>query len=173
MSRRQALVARWRQLAPREQRLLTLAAGVLALLLGYGLLWSPWQAARERLRSENARLQADLAWLQQLAPQVQALRARQPVVTSSRAADAGPLPVRLDTSLRAAGLGEHLLRLEPAPDASVKLWLDDAPFDRVITWLGELADQGVVIEALGVNPGAAPGRVSARMTVSATAVLPR
>lgn len=169
MSQWQAITTRWRQLSPREQGLLLLAAGVLALLLGYSLLWSPWQAARARLHAENARLRADLVWLQQLAPQVEALRAQRP----AQAVTDGPLPVRLDTSLRAAGLAEHLLRLEPAPDGSVKMWLNDAPFDRAITWLGELADQGVLVEALGLNPGAAPGLVSVRMTVSAMSDLPR
>lgn len=161
MSRWTALTAHWRRLAPREQRLLLLAAAVLALLLGYGLLWSPWQAARERLRADNARLRADLAWLQQLAPQVQALRARQP---AAGAQAGGPLPVRLDASVRAAGLGEHLSRLEPAADGSVKLWLNDAPLDGVLAWLAELAAQGVLVEALGLGPGAGPGLVNARAT---------
>jgi general secretion pathway protein M len=164
MSQWQAITTRWRQLSPREQGLLLLAAGVLALLLGYSLLWSPWQAARARLHAENARLRADLVWLQQLAPQVQALRAQQPTAASAKGSSAGPLPVRLDTSLRAAGLGEHLLRLEPAPDGSVNLWLNDAPFDSLIAWLGKLAAQGVVVEALNLHSGAGTGLVSARLT---------
>ncbi len=164
MSRWQAIAERWRQLAVREQGLLLLAAGVLALLLGYSLLWSPWQATRERLRAENARLQADLAWLQQLAPQVEALRAQQPATATAE----GALPVRLDASLRAAGLGEHLLRLEPAPDGSVKLWLSDAPFDRLLAWLGELGAQGVTVQSLGVSPTATPGLVSARLSLGGT-----
>lgn len=161
MSRWTALTAHWRRLAPREQRLLLLAAAVLALLLGYGLLWSPWQAARERLRADNARLRADLAWLQQLAPQVQALRARQPAATAQAG---GPLPVRLDASVRTAGLGEHLSRLEPAADGSVKLWLNDAPLDGVLAWLAELDAQGVAVQSLSLGPGAGPGLVNARVT---------
>lgn len=163
MSPWQAIMTRWRQFTPRERGLLLLTAGVLALLLGYGLLWSPWQAARGRLGAENARLQADLAWLQQLAPQVEALRAQQPAQVAAE----GPLPVRLDSSLRAAGLGEHLLRLEPAPDGSVKLWLNDLPFDTLLTWLGELGAQGVTVQSLGSSPTATPGLVSARLSVGA------
>lgn len=167
MSQWQAISARWRRLAPREQRLLVLAASVLTLLLGYSLLWSPWQATRARLATENQRLRGDLAWLQQLAPQVQALRAQQPAAALASDAAVGPLPVRLDTSLRAAGLGEHLQRLEPAPDGSVRLWLSDAPFDSAMAWLGELTAQGVGIEALGLSPGAASGLVGVRMMVRA------
>lgn len=161
MSRWTAMTAHWRRLAPREQRLLLLAAAVLALLLGYALLWAPWQAARERLRADNARLRADLAWLHQLAPQVQALRAQQPAATAQVG---GPLPVRLDASVRTADLGEHLSRLEPAADGSVKLWLDDAPADGVLAWLAEVSAQGVAVESLGLGPGAGPGLVNARAT---------
>ncbi|MGK2943060.1 MAG: type II secretion system protein GspM [Immundisolibacter sp.] len=160
MSQWQALKTRWRQLSPREQSLLSIAAGVVALLLAYSLVWAPWQAAREQLRAENGRLRTDLAWLHQLAPQVQALRAQRPAA----AATAGPLPVRLDSSLRTAGLGQHLLRLEPAPDGSVRLWLHDAPFDTVIAWLGQLTAQGVVLEVLDMGAGPGPGLVAARVT---------
>lgn len=164
MSRWQVIAERWRQLAVREQRLILLAAGVVALLLGYSLLWSPWQAKRERLLAENARLQADLAWLRQLAPQVEALRAQQPATATAE----GALPVRLDASLRAAGLGEHLLRLEPAPDGSVKLWLNELPFDSLLVWLGDLGAQGVAVQSLGVDPAAKPGLVSARLSLGGT-----
>lgn len=164
MSRWQAIAERWRQLAVREQRLILLAAGVVALLLGYSLLWSPWQAKRERLLAENARLQADLAWLRQLAPQVEALRAQQPATATAE----GALPVRLDASLRAAGLGEHLLRLEPAPDGSVKLWLNELPFDSLLVWLGDLGAQGVAVQSLGVDLAAKPGLVSARLSLGGT-----
>ncbi len=161
MTRWQTLAARWRRLAPREQRLLMLAAGVLILLLGYALLWSPWQAARDRLRAENARLQADLAWLRQIAPQVEMLRAQQPATVAAE----GPLPVRLDTSLRAQGLGEYLLRLEPATDGTVKLWLNDVPFDALLGWLGALSAQGVTVRSLGVDPATTPGLVGVRVSL--------
>ncbi len=164
MSRRQAITERWRQLAVREQRLILLAAGVVALLLGYSLLWSPWQVQHERLLAENTRLQADLAWLRHLAPQVEALRAQQSVTATVE----GALPVRLDASLRAAGLGEHLLRLEPAPDGSVKLWLNELPFDGLLVWLGNLGAQGVAVQSLDVDPAAKPGLVSARLSLGGT-----
>lgn len=152
---------RWGQLAPRERKLLLLAAGMLTLLALYGLLWSPWQTTRARLLTDSVRLEADLAWLRELAPQVEALRAQQPATVPAE----GALPVRLDASLRAAGLGEHLLRLEPAPDGSVKLWLNELPFDSLLGWLGELGAQGVTVQSLGVDPAGKPGLVSARLSL--------
>ena len=77
MSLRAVSLARWRQRTVRERRVLSLGACVLAALLAYGGLWVPWQATRARLAADNARLTADLAWLQGLAPRVQALRAAQ------------------------------------------------------------------------------------------------
>lgn len=161
MSTVDKLKAGWGQRSVREQRLLLLAAGVLIALLGYALVWSPWQASRARLAADNARLAADLAWLRGLAPQVEALRASQG--SDAQTAD-GPLPVRLDASLRAAGLGEHLQRLEPAADGSVRVWLNDAPFDALAGWLGTLAAQGTAVEALGATPSGKPGVVNAHLT---------
>jgi general secretion pathway protein M len=138
-----------------------LAAGVLIALVGYAAVWSPWQAARARLAADNGRLAADLAWLRGLAPQVDALRATQG--SSAQTAD-GPLPVRLDASLRASGLGEHLQRLEPAADGSVRVWLNDASFDALVGWLGTLAAQGTAVDALGVTPSGKPGVVNAQLT---------
>jgi general secretion pathway protein M len=152
--------AGWRQRSARERRLLLLAAAVLVALLGYGLLWSPWQAARTRLAADNARLSADLAWLQGLAPQVEALRVDQ----GGGAQPEGALPVRLDASLRAAGLSERLQRLEPAADGSVRLWLNDVSFDGLVGWLGTLAAQGTTIDALGATPSGKPGQVNAHLT---------
>ncbi|MGE0810712.1 MAG: type II secretion system protein GspM [Immundisolibacter sp.] len=156
------LKAGWRQRSARERRLLLLAGGVLIALAGHALVWSPWQAARTRRAADNARLAADLAWLRGLAPQVDALRASQ----GSSAPQDGALPVRIDASLRAAGLGEHLQRLEPAADGSVRLWLDDAPFDALVGWLGALAQQGLEARTLGIGSGASAGRVDAQLLLA-------
>lgn len=161
MSLRAVSLARWRQRTVRERRVLSLGACVLAALLAYGVLWVPWQATRARLAADNARLTADLAWLQGLAPRVQALRAAQ----GEDAPAAGALPVRLDASLRAAGFGARLRRLEPAPDGGVRVWLDEVPFDGLVGWLGRVTAQGITVERFGVTPGASPGRVNARLTV--------
>lgn len=163
MSTVDKLKAGWGQRSAREQRLLLLAAGVLLALLGYALVWSPWQASRARLAADNARLSADLAWLRGLAPQVEALRASQS--SGAQTAD-GPLPVRLDASLRAAGLGEHLQRLEPAADGSVRVWLSKVPFDALVGWLDMLAQQGVQTRTLGVGAGANSGQVDAQLLLA-------
>ena len=162
MSTVDKLKAGWRQRSAREQRLLLLAGGVLIALVGYALVWSPWQATRARLVADNARLSTDLAWLRGVAPQVEALRASQ---AGGAPAD-GPLPVRLDASLRAAGLGEHLQRLEPAADGSVRVWFTKVPFDALVGWLDALAQQGVQARTLGVGTGANSGQVDAQLVLA-------
>ncbi|GAB4354234.1 MAG: hypothetical protein Kow0073_10760 [Immundisolibacter sp.] len=161
MSAVDKLKAGWRQRPARERRLLVLAAGVLLALAGDALVWSPWQATRARLAADNARLTADLAWLRGLAPRAQALRAQQRKPTPAT----GALGVRLDASLRAAGFGAQLQRLEPAPDGSARLWLDDAPFDGLVGWLAHITAEGVTVERFVATPGAFPGQVDARLSL--------
>ena len=154
------LKAGWRQRSARERRLLLLAGGVLIALAGHALVWSPWQAARTRRAADNARLAADLAWLRGLAPQVDAVRASQ----GSAAPADGALPVRLDASLRSAGLGEQVQRLEPGADGSVRVWLNDVSFDALAGWLGTLTAQGTAVDAFGATPSGTPGQVNAHLT---------
>ena len=60
-----------------------------------------------------------------------------------------------------------LKRFEPSGEDKLKVWVDDASFDQVITWLARLKSSlGVKVEQISIDKDDDPGKVSARMTLS-------
>jgi len=63
--------------------------------------------------------------------------------------------------------GVVLKRFEPSGDNKLKVWVDDASFDKVMTWLSSLKKSlNVNVEQVSIEKDDAPGQVSARLTLS-------
>lgn len=60
-----------------------------------------------------------------------------------------------------------LKRFEPSGENKLKVWVDDAPFDKMIKWLDRMKKSlGVTVEQITIEKDDSPGLVSARMTLS-------
>lgn len=129
----------WRTLSRRERRIVTGGLAVLLLVAGYLLIWEPWQQRLDGLRGEVADLRADLEWMRQAAPR---LRAAGVDSGTAPAVSGVALATRIERSLRVAGLGETLRRIEPQSDGSLQLWLDNARFSELLNWLSGLGSGG-------------------------------
>lgn len=152
-----ALRAYWRGLAPRERRVLAGGAAAALAVLGYALLWAPWQEELARLRTRVPALEQDLAWMTRAAARLQRLE-------GTARGGLPPLSV-LERSARARGLADAIRQMRPAEDR-VHIALQDAPFDAWLRWLEDLRRQGVAVVAARVERSAAPGRVQVRMTLA-------
>ena len=63
--------------------------------------------------------------------------------------------------------GVALKRFEPSGERELKVWVDDAAFDKVVAWLMELKTRlGVEVEQISLERQEKPGLVSARLTLS-------
>jgi type II secretory pathway component PulM len=100
----------------------------------------------------------DLTWMRVNAPEIQAGGASLPVET-------GEAPVVLvDRVGREAGLGNALRGTQPS-GTGVRVQLEAAPFDTLITWLATLEQRyGLAIESISVDRAAKPGVVNANIT---------
>jgi type II secretory pathway component PulM len=80
-------------------------------------------------------------------------------------ADTGEAPVVLvDRVGREAGLGGALRGTQPNA-TGVRVQLEAAPFDTVISWLDTLDTRyGFALESISLDRGAAPGMVNASVT---------
>ena len=145
-------------LQAREQRVVGIGAVVLgALILFVGILWPLDSAVSSAVKTREMRAN-DLAWMRSNAPEIQSGGA---VVT----ADTGEAPVVLvDRVGREAGLGNALRGTQPS-GAGVRVQLEAAPFDTLVTWLASLEEHyGLAIESISVDRAAKPGVVNANIT---------
>ena len=152
------LLAWYAGLQPREQRVVAvggMAVAVLFLVLG---ILMPLQSAVSGAVRRNETKRQDLAWMQVNAPEIRAAGGQLP-------ADTGEAPVVLvDRVAREAGLASALRGTQPS-GTGVRVQLEAAPFDTLVSWLATLDERhGLAIETITVDRTAQPGMVNASIT---------
>ena len=145
-------------LQQREQRVVAVGAVLLGLIVLAGGILMPLQSALSRAVQATESKRADLAWMRVNASEVRTAGYALP-------ADTGEAPVVLvDRVGREAGLGGALRGTQPNA-TGVRVQLEAAPFDTVISWLDTLDTRyGFALESITVDRGAAPGMVNASVT---------
>ncbi|HKE48933.1 MAG TPA: type II secretion system protein GspM, partial [Rhodanobacteraceae bacterium] len=99
----------WNGLVEREQRIVAIGAVVVALMLGWALVWHPLAAKRIELRDAVDAQRRDLAYVRVAAAEVERLRA---AGTHSRADRQGRSLLALaDATARSSGLEGALRRV--------------------------------------------------------------
>jgi general secretion pathway protein M len=145
-------------LQQREQRVVVIGGVVVAfLVLVLGILL-PLQSAVSSAVKRNQTEREDLAWMQVNAPEIRAAGNQLP-------ADTGEAPVVLvDRVGREAGLASALRGTQPNGNG-VRVQLEAAPFDTLVSWLATLDERyGFAIESITVDRAARPGVVNASIT---------
>ena len=146
-------------LQAREQRVVTLGAAALGILLLFGgVLWPLHSALSTAVERAQTRRE-DLAWMRANAPEILAGSASLPPHTGE------PPVVLVDRVGREAGLGPSMRGTQPSGSTGVRVQLEAAPFDTLIAWLNTLdSHYGLSIESITVDRAARPGVVNASVT---------
>lgn len=124
----------WSARNAREQAILGGGAAVLALVIGYSLLWEPAADGSARLSRSLPALRADLAEMETLAQEARGLTASP---APSLRGDA--LTQALQDSLGQQGL--KATRLAAIGENAVQVQLDKVPFGAVAAWLQDVRQQ--------------------------------
>jgi general secretion pathway protein M len=145
-------------LQEREQRVVGIGAVALAVLLLVGGILLPLQSAVSTAVKRTVTKRDDLAWMQTNAQEIQAGGA-------TMFGDTGEAPVVVvDRVGRETGLGPALRGTQPSGNG-VRVQLEAAPFDTLVTWLATLDERyGLAIESITVDRAARPGVVNANIT---------
>jgi general secretion pathway protein M len=156
------LVAWYEALQTREQRMVTYGGIALALIILFGGILLPLQSAVSGATSRNETKRQDLVWMRANAAEIRASGNNLP-------ADSGEPPVVVvDRVGRAAGLTDSLRGTQPNGNG-VRVQLESAPFDTVVSWVATLDQRyGLSIESISVDRTVKPGLVNASITFSQT-----
>ncbi len=152
------------EMMPSRDRLAlkVLAFSLILLFLYFGL----WQPAYTYKKESSIYLQQqkDL-----LALVVENRPALSKLTSASSANNSSLNSQQLVTSVTnlAKQTGVVLKRFEPSGEREIKVWVDDAAFDKMITWLSTMKRTlNIRVEQISVEKSDGPGLVSARITLA-------
>jgi type II secretory pathway component PulM len=149
-------------LSARERNLVYLASVLLAAAIIYFALVLPVTSTAAKRAARVEQKTADLAWMRQVAPQVMTAAA----AGGGAAGSDESLVVLVDRTGRQAGLGSAIRDQSPSGEHGLRLRLEAASFDVLVTWLVVLQQQyGVSVDAATIDAGTAPGLVNASLTL--------
>ena len=152
-------------LAPREQRMVAIGAVAVVVMLVWGLVLAPLGSATTSARDRVESKRSLLAYIQSAAGELAGI-ADVPVQPDLSGES---LVVVVDRSLRQAGLGQSLTRNQPVGEDGIRVRLENAQFDSLATWLGDIhARSGMAIESASFDKSQAPGRVNASLVLRQT-----
>lgn len=138
-------------LAERERHTVLYGGIAAACLLLVGGLWQLEAAIESSARKVDTKRQ-DLAWMQAVAPRLQAM----PAVDSSES-----LPVALNRTARDAGLADMKLTAPPEENGA-RVRLEGASFDAMVIWLARLQqERGLSVQFATIDKAGAEGLVDA------------
>jgi general secretion pathway protein M len=150
-------------LAPRERTMVSVAAVVILLALGYVAAWNPLSSRVARLEKSVEERQAVKQWMEQAAVEANQLR-------STAGAGGGDehrsLLAVVDQTAKQSQLAPAVKRIEPEGQELVRVSLERASFDDLVLWLGSLQRTfGVRVADISIERQAETGRVNARLTL--------
>lgn len=152
----------WESRAPRERLILIIALLALGAMLYFLIIWEPIIKAGQAQALYKQDQQELNQWLRQISPQIQQLRR----LNGKQPASRGSVLSVADSTAKADGLAAAIKRMQPDGDQTVRVWLENAPFNTLVAWLQKLEkDQGIHISDLNINQDDSPGHVKARLTL--------
>ena len=157
------LLKQFEMMPARDQLALkVLAAVMLVLFLYFGL----WQPAYQYKQNAQIDLQQQQDLLALVMENKAALTQMSGAGSSTSAALNSQQLVSAVTNL-AKQAGVLLKRFEPSGEQEIKVWVEDASFDKMMNWLNTLQKTlNVRVEQISLEKTDAPGLVSARLTLS-------
>ena len=138
------------------------AAGLIAIAILYLLFFGPFAKALGARQQRVDAKQQDLVWMRSMSNTVRAKAA-----SRSGGASGESLVVLLNRTAQQAGITSALVNQAPQGDNSIRVRLEGAPFDAVVTWLGLLQEQsGVEVDNASVERAERAGVINASLTLT-------
>ncbi|TRY33275.1 type II secretion system protein GspM [Aliiglaciecola sp. M165] len=149
------LLAKFQQLSEREKVLVIVAGIFVVVFFFYFVVWAPMNDALATQRKNIQTKQTDLVWIKQNANRAVQLRAG----SGASASFSGSLPQAVNQT--ASRVNIAISRMQPQGE-ELKVWVDQAPFNDVLSWLQSLEARGIRIINVDLAEADSPGMVKVR-----------
>jgi general secretion pathway protein M len=153
----------WQSKTPQEHMAMIIGAVAILLLLVYLLMWRPFVQSLDKKALRVESQQVTLKWMQDNLDLVKSLRSQQ---RGKGASSNEALLTLVDRTAKKIQLRQQIQRIKPQGDNAVQLWIEQAPFDTIIKWLGQLTHtHAIEIDSLTIDKQDKPGLVNARLVL--------
>ncbi|MBV2122714.1 MAG: type II secretion system protein M [Candidatus Thiodiazotropha sp. (ex Ctena orbiculata)] len=153
----------WLSKTPQEHLAMIVGGTAVLLLLIYLIVWRPFQQSLEQKALLVKSQESTLQWMKDNADLVKNMRSNQP---GKGAASNEALLTLVDRTAKRGQLRQQIKRIKPQGDDSVQLWVEQASFDTLIRWLGQMTQEHALnIESLNIDRQDAPGLINARVVL--------
>jgi general secretion pathway protein M len=154
----------WFSRSSQDRMAITITACVVGLLLVYLFVWLPFNNKIITKRNQVESQMATLEWMEKSAEEVRSLRSSQ--ARSNTKVSNEALLTLVDRTAKQNQLSKYIQRLKPQDNDSVQLWLEQAPFDALVQWIGLLVRQyNIDLDAISIERDESSGMVDARLTL--------
>lgn len=157
------LKARFMALLPRERIIIATGSVLILLIAIYTLGLAPLYKAVNERATRVTQKQLDLAWMQSVSPQLNALNSSQPNVNSSGES----MVVLIANSATSGNVAGALTGQTPDGANGVRVRFEGVSFDALVIWLGALQkDYGIRVKEAEINRTPQSGQVNASLTLA-------
>ncbi|MEP1551413.1 MAG: type II secretion system protein M [Paraglaciecola sp.] len=145
----------YQQLNEREKRLVLISAVFVVVAIFYWGIWSPLTTSIEKGQAAIDSQRNLLTWVQKNANRAAQLRSSSGRVSGF----SGSLPQAVNQA--ANRLKIVISRMQPQNN-EIQVWVDQAPFNDVLSWLQSLEKMGIIILDIDIAESDLPGHVKIR-----------
>jgi len=155
----------WLALNARERATLAIAGVALGAVIFFLAVWEPIFKQRDQLQVSVQSQRNNLAWMEGSATKLKGLRAASGG-QRIQGGDQSLLSI-VDQTSKQANLRKYIQRMEPESGDGVRVWVDEADFDRFVRWLSNLERRyGVATARATITRGEKPGIIDARLSLN-------
>lgn len=154
----------WLSLRPREQLIVIVGSGAIVIALIFLIVIEPFLEESASLSKRIEAKHQDLTWMQQASKEIETIigtaKGRRP------GGNRQSLLSVIDNSARRNRIRKPIQRMEPEGSNGVKVWIENAEFDKLIVWLGQLDEKhGVNVTRATISRKNSPGLVDTRLSL--------
>ncbi len=157
----------WATLQTREKKILAFGSVAFVLMMGYLFVIEPLVEQSDLLTTRVVAQKKLKLHLERVALEAEALRANVGGTKKLSGSGKDTLLAVVSKTSRQNGIKESMKRITPEGSKKARIWLEEASFDQMISWLTVISRSYLItIKNINVTAEDEPGQVRAKLTLA-------